>query len=39
MILFLGDLNYRVNGTKESIMQAMQDNMFDALQQNDQLNI
>ena len=39
LLVLLGDLNYRINGIKESIVQAMSQNMFDALYQNDQLYI
>ena len=39
MLVLLGDLNYRINGIKDSIVQAMSKNMFDVLYQNDQLYI
>lgn len=39
VLLFLGDLNYRINGFKPSIMQAMGKDRYDLLINSDQLNL
>ena len=39
LLMFFGDLNYRVNGFKESIIEAMSLDYFDVLFNNDQLMI
>ena len=38
-LVLLGDLNYRVNGFKRSILQVMQQDRYEILLQNDQLKI
>ena len=39
VLMMLGDLNYRINGFKKSVAQAIQQNRYDLLIKCDQLNI
>ncbi len=38
-IIWLGDMNYRINGVVGAIMHAMKKNMYEVLIDNDQLSI
>ena len=39
VLIFMGDFNYRINGEQSQVLAMMQQNMYDLLRCNDQLNL